>query len=397
MPLIENVQRIAVLRSNGIGDLVFALPALAALRAAYPRARITLLAREWHEELMAGRPGPVDEVVRVPPWRGVGDEEREDPVEVEEFFAAMRQREFDLALQLHGGGSNSNPFVSRLGASITAGMRAPGAPPLDIELPYVYYQPEVMRLLEVVSLVGATPVDLEPRLEVTERDRQEALTFLRSAGGGEASDALEAETGGVSRVDPSPTAPLAALNPGAGDTRRRWPAHKFAELGDALAEKGCRVVVTGGRTDVPLAREIASTMRSPPLVAAGELNLGGLLGLFERCRVVVSNDSGPLHLAAAVGAATVGIFWCGNLINAGSSFRSRHRPVLSWRLDCPVCGVDCTRGECDHGDSFVADIPVSEVTNAAVELLRLTQVNSGGGSSPPVLYHSGTGSGKAEQ
>ena len=353
MPLIPQVDRIAVLRSNGIGDLVFALPALAALRSAYPHAAITLLGRSWHRELLEGRPGPVDEVVEVPPWRGVRDDEA-DPAEVERFFTAMRAKRFDLALQLHGGGSNSNPFISRLDARTTVGMRAPDAPPLDINFPYIYYQPEVARLLEVVSLVGAAPVELEPRLVVTEDDRRAADAFLDEEG-------------------LAHDAPLVALNPGAGDTRRRWPTASFAEVGDRLAASGFWVVVTGSAGDIPLAREIAAAMRARPLIAAGRLRLGGVLGLFERCRVVVSNDSGPLHLAAAAGAATVSIFWCGNLINAGPLFRSRHRPQVSWRLACPVCGLDCTKSECEHGESFVAEVEVEAVAAAALDLIRSPQ------------------------
>jgi ADP-heptose:LPS heptosyltransferase len=83
---------------------------------------------------------------------------------------------------------------------------------------------------------------------------------------------------------------------------------------------------------------------------------------------VVSNDSGPLHLAASVGAATAGIFWCFNLINCGPLTRSRHRPSASWRLTCPVCGIDCTQGRCVHRASFVADVPTEEVVASALDL-----------------------------
>ncbi len=71
-----------------------------------------------------------------------------------------------------------------------------------------------------------------------------------------------------------------------------------------------------------------------------------------------------------MGTATVGIYWCGNLINSGVLTRTRHRPVLSWRLLCPVCGLDCTTTNCGHRDSFVADVTTEEVTAAALELLE---------------------------
>jgi ADP-heptose:LPS heptosyltransferase len=85
--------------------------------------------------------------------------------------------------------------------------------------------------------------------------------------------------------------------------------------------------------------------------------------------VVISNDSGPLHLATAAGAATVGIYWCGNAITAGPLTTARHRALLSWRLNCPTCGLDCIRFDCGHRESFVADVPVKEVYMAALDLL----------------------------
>lgn len=348
MPLLSDVHRIAVLRANGIGDLIFALPALAALRNAYPSAHIVLLAAPWHKELLAGRPGPIDEVVAVPPGIGVreatDDEATESP---ERFFSRMRARRFDLALQMHGGGRHSNPFVARLAARSTAGLRARGAQALDLNLPYDYYQAEVLRLLEVVSLVGAGPVALEPRLQVTEADLTEAYAALPSDGG-----------------------PFAVLNPGASDPRRRWPTEKFAAVGDALAAAGADVVIIGGSNDRELARALANSMTRPARDLSGRVGLRGLAGVLSRSSLMVSNDSGPLHLGAAVGAPTVGIYWCGNLINAGPLFRGRHRPQISWRLDCPLCGVDCTRSGCSHDASFVADVPEEEVIAAAFDLIE---------------------------
>ncbi len=109
----------------------------------------------------------------------------------------------------------------------------------------------------------------------------------------------------------------------------------------------------------------------------GVLSLGGLAGLLERCAVVVGNDTGPLHIAEAVGTRTVGLYWVGNVINAAPVLRAKHRPLLSWTIHCPECGQDCTRdlypdraGDgCTHRPSFVADIPMAEVRESALELL----------------------------
>ncbi len=349
--LIDGVRKIAVLRAGGLGDAIFTLPALWALKETYPEAEITLLGGPLQTGLFSGGRGPVTRAILVPPSTGVNGPDTgvdEDQEELERFFAQMREERFDLALQMHGGGGYSNPFIRRLGARVTAGTRTPDAPPLDRTVPYVYYQSEYLRHLEVASLVGARTADLEPRLPVVERDLAET------------GDAL-----------PENSVPLIALHPGAGDERRRWPAGKFSTVGDALAEEDVRVAVVGVEEDRSLISEVIDGMNYEAFNLCGRLSLKGLAGLLSRCDVVVSNDSGPLHLATAVGAATVGIYWGPNLINAGPPTRNRHRPVLSWRPDCPVCGVNFFDGDgCEHAASVVADVPVEEVAGSALDLLR---------------------------
>jgi hypothetical protein len=111
-------------------------------------------------------------------------------------------------------------------------------------------------------------------------------------------------------------------------------------------------------------------MKRPATSLVGRLSLKGLAGLLGRCDVVVSNDSGPLHLAAAVGASTVGIFWGMNLINAGPFFRRLHRPLLGWLHACSVCGRDLINNRCEHAASSVADVAVEDVIFNAIDLLR---------------------------
>jgi len=348
--------RIAVLRANALGDYIFAIPALESLRAAYPDAEIVLLGAPWHARFLSGRPGPVDRVMVVPPLAGVRDAEPDEVVTPrDEFIQKARLEQFDIAIQLHGGGRNTNPLVAELGAGLTAGLRAEDAPPLDRWVRYVYYHPEVLRYLEVVGLVGALPVSYRPRLAVTEADRAELRAVL-----------------------PPPSRPRVALHPGSTDPRRRWPAERFAVVGDALAEAGAEVVLTGTGAESVVIRAVLAEMRAPATPVVDALRLGGLAALYAECALVVANDTGPVHLAGAVGAPTVGIYWVGNFINGAPPDRSRHRPMISWTLHCPVCGLDCTRDiypargggfGCTHKASFVADIPAVEVRDAALELL----------------------------
>jgi ADP-heptose:LPS heptosyltransferase len=345
--LEPGVERIAVLRANALGDFLFCLPALDALRAAYPDAEITLLALPWHAGFLAGRPGPVDRVIVVPPCHGVRDEPGapEAGPGLDAFFGAMHEEAFDLALQMHGGGRWSNPFVARLGAGLTAGCRAEDAAPLDRSIRYVYFQPEIARYLEIAGLVGAPPVTLAPSIAVMSEDLTEAAPFTEHA-------------------------PFAVLHPGSGAPRRRWPPEQFAAVGDALAAQGLAVVVTGTGAERPIVDAVHAAMRAPSADACDALSLGGLAGLLSRAEVVVSNDSGPMHLAGAVGVPSVGVYWVGNLLTAAPLMRARHRPVASFRIHCPVCGMANVDESCEHDASFVQDVPLDRVTDAALELAR---------------------------
>ncbi|NJP29214.1 glycosyltransferase family 9 protein [Microbispora hainanensis] len=344
--LIEGVRRVAVLRANALGDLVLAMPALESLRRAYPGARLTLLGTPWHARFLDGRPGPVDDVIALPPISGVSTTDGGYPAP-ETLFKELREHRFDLAVQIHDGGRHSNPFVKAIGARVTAGLCTPDAVRLDRWVPYVHYQHETLRYLEVAALVGGTAEAYEPSIAVTDADHAE-----------------------LARVYGEPPPGLVALHPGASDPRRRWPARAFAEAADRL---GRPVVITGVESEREVVEEVTAAMRRPAVTAVGTLGIGGLAALYERCDLVISNDTGPRHLAAAVGTPTVGIFWCGDLINSGPFGRALHRPLVSWTERCPVCGVnghDARPPRCPHDESWVADVPVDDVVEQAEDLLR---------------------------
>lgn len=358
VPRPDNVRKIAVLRANALGDFIFTLPALHALKNAWPGAELVFLGREWHSEFLASRPGPVDRVVCVPRCHGVPHESDrpDDPTEVGQFFDAMRNEHFDIALQMHGGGGNSNPFVRQLGARLSVGLQAPGAPALDINVPYVLYHNEVLRYLEVACAAGATAVTVEPELAVTDTD----------------AEALEREVPPLSR-------PLVVLHPGASDLRRRWPARKMARLADILVSAGFRVCVTGIHAEQAVVNEVVHHARSRIVNLCDRLSLRAMTALLAQAALVVSNDTGPLHLARAVGAPTIGIYWFGNVINAGPMQMRNHRYAMAWTTECPACGMDCINNDahvplngCAHEVSFTDTVTVDEIVALAGDLLGMT-------------------------
>lgn len=340
-----DVERIAVLRGGGIGDLMFVLPAVESLAAAYPGAEIVLLGMPSHAAILADRTAPFSAVEVLPVHPGVREGTPVDPAATEAFVERVRARRLDLAVQAHGGGGNSNPFLLRLGARHTVGTTAPDAPRLERNLPYRYFQHETQRWLEVAALAGAPAVQLEARLR-----------------------------GRTSPARPRPGVPARlVLHPGATDPRRRWPAARFGEVAQAAARRGVEVVVVGDASDAAAAAAIVEHAQSPLVTSvADRISLPTLVDLLEDSDVVLANDSGPRHVAMAVGTATVGVFWGPNMINAAPVARRRHRVHPGWILYCPRCGAPLAQGDqrrCDHQESWVGDVGVDAVLTDVLDLL----------------------------
>ena len=291
----------------------------------------------------------------------------------------MKRERFDLALQLHGGGRYSNPFLRRLGVAtrwehglrtlflwnahcpmrITSTNRcgpwkwqgSPGRPRLGWKHGFAPW----------TSSVSA------PR-------RCWGTTRYRGTG-----------PGGRIRCRP---AGVVVVHPGATDPRRRWPAARFAEVAAACAADGCTVLVVGDASERHLAADVVRASGSENVRSiAGEADLGTLAALLARCDVMVANDSGPRHLAQALGTPTVGIYWAGNALNAGPLGRSLHRLHLSWLTHCPECGADITQvgwtaPRCGHDSSLVSGVR-PEAVYADVRPLRAMNPRPRGRSASP--------------
>ena len=288
--LLASVQRIAVFRALQLGDLLVAVPALRALRARFPQAEITLIGLPWAREFVRRFHRYIDRFVEFAGYPGI-DELAVDARRTQQFIAAQQEYRYDLAIQMHGSGRSSNPFVRELGARITAGYYEGTCPEtLTLGIAYPHDQHEIYRNLGLISLLGS-PKPADPSLEypLLEADHAEAAALLCP-------------------LSYAPR-PWIGIHPGSRPPARRWPAEYFATVADTLSRRlEAQIVLTGGPGEEAIVEAVLEHMQTPALNLAGRTSLGGLAALISRLDLFISNDTGPAHLAHALARPSITIF-----------------------------------------------------------------------------------------
>jgi len=263
------------------------VPALRALRAAWPEARITLIGLPWAAAFVERFRHLLDDFREFPGYPGLP----ERPPQVDRiagFLSAMQAESHDLAIQLHGSGPIVNPLVELFGAKHCAGFFLPGdrCPDRARFLPWPERGLEVRRLLALVEFLGLPLQGEHLELPVWEEDRRRLRVLL----GG---PPVENGKG------------YACIHPGASVPERRWPPERFARVADWLAGRGLKVMLTGTTEEATLTRAAASGVRAPVVDLAGRTDLGTLAALVEGARLLVCNDTGVSHVAAALRVPSV--------------------------------------------------------------------------------------------
>jgi ADP-heptose:LPS heptosyltransferase len=300
--------KIAVVRALQLGDLLCGVPALRALRAALPGSRIVLLGLPGALGFVKRFSFYLDGLLEFPGFPGL-PERPFQPRKFPAFLAAAQAERFDLAIQMHGSGSLLNPFTELLGARSMAGFFLPGqyCPDPQRFLPYPEKEPEVRRLLKLMEFLGFPSRGEELEFPLREEDRREL-------------EAIEEGTGLGNRE-------YGCLHPGARSPARRWPPERFARIGDGLAAEGLVVVLTGSSEEAVLTRAVQEAMRAEAIDLAGRTSLGSLAAILSGSRILVSNDTGVSHLAAALHVASVVVFTASDPGRWAPLDRARHRPV----------------------------------------------------------------------
>jgi ADP-heptose:LPS heptosyltransferase len=283
------LRRIVVFRAlPGLGDFLCVTPALRALRVACPQAQITLIGSSANRGLIDRFSHLIDELIEFAGYPGL-PEQSPDRERFTEFQAEMRDRKLDLAIQMHGSGVVTNSVVRSLGASRTAGFFVADGecPDRDSFLPFEESESEVRRYLRLMALLGIPAQKEALEFPLVTEDWQTLQTIK--------------ETHKLSQN-------YVCIHPGASVVDRRWAAENFASVGDVLAEMDLQVVLTGSVAEVSLAESVIQKMRSPALNLAGCTNLGTLAALLGQARLLICNDTGVSHLAAALQTPSVVVF-----------------------------------------------------------------------------------------
>lgn len=343
-----NPSKILVFIPNWVGDAVMATPALVALRARFPDARITALARPYVCEVLEGHPA-IDEVRPVDSLSSRGH--------FKAFLRdalALRGEHFDVAVLFTNSlrtalfarlarvrrrvgyrrGARGILLTDWIDPVKSGGEYAPG-PMID------YY-------LDLVSLFGAPPVSRRMSLRVTDGEGQAAERLLSDLG--VASDAR-----------------LVVINPGAAfGSAKCWPAENFAQVADRLGEAGFEVLVVTGPRERDIGEAIGSAAQRPlkPAWRSGS-PLGTLKALIARSELLVTNDSGPRHFGAALGIATVTIM--GPTDPRWSETGWEREALLRRDVECGPCMLRV----CPRDHRCMTLIGADEVVEAALRLLDL--------------------------
>jgi ADP-heptose:LPS heptosyltransferase len=375
-------RRILIIRLDFVGDLVLSTPAIRALRRAYADAELHLLALPTAAGVLAGDPD-VDCVLTYDPhaWRRAGALLHGEVYRTAlALLRTLRANHYDLCVSLCGDWASIWARLS--GARRRVGYRAEGYPyfftdavpggrmnltapadclPLNLKhrehrdersegqskleamvsgyascldgRPVGLQQHEVAAVLELARAAGATiePADYIPRLYVDAVAAAEVAALLRSRG--------------VTTADIVVVVHVGAAN----GTAKRWPVQHWAVLADRLiAETGVRVVLTGAADDRRLTRAVDIAMREQPVDLAGETTLPQLVALLARAQLVISGDSGPLHIAGAVGTPVVAIYGPTDPVKSGPI--GSPAVVLRRELWCSPCYDPRETAECRYGN-----------------------------------------------
>ena len=336
--------RIVLLRTCFIGDSVTFLPTIASIRRAFPSAKLTVVASEAGAEIVSEE-SLVDEVMIC----SRRDFSRMSRLQKARFMFQMWRLRPDLFI---ASTQEEDVWFSLLalfsGAKYRVGFsESEGHFLFNVLVPARKDTSEINRNLDVLRELCLPVMRDLPEVRVSLESASRIESFL--LGHGVSSNDL-----------------LVAIHPYGARPSRAWFVERYAQVADAIVSLGMKVVLTGDSKDAPRIAEITLLMRGRPLMLSGMLSISELKALLRRCALVVTVDTGTMHLAVALGTPTVALFGPGDFLKWGY-----HVPHFT-AIRKPVSCAPCYRFECDdeHGHKCMDLIAVEDVLDTVKAVLR---------------------------
>ncbi|HEU4326479.1 MAG TPA: glycosyltransferase family 9 protein [Roseiflexaceae bacterium] len=358
-------RRVLAIRIDNLGDVLVTTPAIHAIRRSLPEAELTLLASPVGAQV--GRLNPdLDDVLvyqspQMDPWARLPH----DSAREQQAIALLRERRFDAAVIFTS--FRQCPLVpaylcylADIPLRAAASIEGPGSLLTTRHKHPEHMMHEVERGLDLVGALGMTtdetdlvlrvPADL--RLTIADIRLDERRAAKRREGAG-------AWRGG---------GPLVVLHPGCSMPARTYPWEQFAQVADLLVEQlGARVALTGGPDERELTARVRGQMRQPALDLAGKLSFPELCALIEAADLTITNNTGPMHIAAALKTPVVALFALTNPPEQWGPWRVPHR-LLFHEVPCRLCYSRA----CPYGHECLRLVAPEQVLAAAADLLAET-------------------------
>lgn len=347
----DAADHILCVRLDTIGDVVMTTPAIRALKQSGPERRITLLTSPIGAEAARYVPEIDDVIAYEAPWMKATDP-RMDSGPEQRMIDDLRARGFDAAVIFTVYSQNPLPsaFLCYM-ADIPRRLGYCHENPYQLLTDWIpdpepeeLIRHEARRQLDLVETIGATADDERLSFAVPDRARGNVDRMLHEEG-----------------IDP--TKPWTVVHPGATAPSRRYPPDSFAEVTRQLAStEGWQVVFTGTASEQPLVSEIREGTTASTYSLVSKLDLGELGALIERAPMLISNNTGPVHIASATGTPTVDLYALTNMQHGPWQVPGR---VLFQDVSCKLCYKSvCPEG---HHDCLER-VPPGAVVEAAREL-----------------------------
>lgn len=345
---------ILIVKTSAIGDVIHTFPVLNALRRKYPEARIDWLVEEAAADLVIGHPA-LDNVLLSRRKAWVRDLKHGRVLAAchgfVDFVKRLRATEYDLLIDFQGLlKSGISVWLARAGRKVGFGRgmeHSEGSyiflnepvPPVSMD------QHAVIRGLLLLKAIGIESEDVVFDLQIGNEQREKISQLLEVEG-----------------VDPARI--LVAINPMTTWETKHWKNERFARVADQLLDRGMAVVFSGGPQDLEAIEGIRASMTGKAASLAGRTTLKDLAALYERAAVLITTDTGPMHLAAAVGTPVVALFGPTAPWRTGP-FGSGHR-ILRAEIACSPC----LKRHCSRNHECMELITVDQVVHATQTVLR---------------------------